>query len=191
MRRTRGKKAAVFLDRDGTINHDVGYLSRLDQLQLYPEALKAIKLLNEVGLPVVVITNQSGIARGYFDEPFIQLVHARINEILAEGNAHIDRFYYCPHHPTDGRAPYLKVCNCRKPAPGMLLLAAKELNLDLSRSYLIGDMQKDIEAARNAGAKGILVRTGDEKDDFAVNGAAYIADHILDAVQWILRDLSS
>jgi D-glycero-D-manno-heptose 1,7-bisphosphate phosphatase len=185
------KRFAVFMDRDGTINEEVGYLSKPEQLRLYPEAVEAIGILNRAGIPVVVITNQSGIARGYFDEAFVNGLHARINEILGASGARIDRFYFCPHHPTEGIGPYLKTCTCRKPEPGMLLAAARELGLDLPRSYMIGDMPKDIEAAVNAGAKGILVRTGYGKKAADSTGAAYVADHVLEAVRWILKDRES
>jgi len=154
------KNRAVFFDRDGTINEEVGYLIRMEQLRILPEAPEAIRLVNESGMKAVVITNQSGIARGYFDEDFVKSVHERIGRILAEAHARIDRFYYCPHHPMEGNAPYVRVCDCRKPEAGMLLEAAEDLDIDLARSYMIGDMPQDIEAARKAGAKGILVRTG-------------------------------
>ena len=185
------KKIAVFMDRDGTINEEVGYLSRMEQLIVYPEAMEAIRLINENGLPAVVITNQSGIARGYFDEPFVEALHSRINEILGKAHAHIDRFYFCPHHPSNGLDPYVKICQCRKPEPALLVQAAEELYIDLSRSYMIGDTLRDIEAASNAGAKGILVRTGHGTEVERAAGAAYIADHILDAVEWILRNIKA
>lgn len=186
------KKIAVFLDRDGTINDDIGYLSNPDQLNIFSEVPSAIKLINDSGLLAIVITNQSGIARGYFDEACVYSIHARINEILAETNARIDRFYFCPHHPTEGNPEYVKICSCRKPNPGMLLKAAEELDIDLHRSYMVGDMPKDIEAARNVGAKGILVRTGNRESNLqTAAGAAYIADHVLAAVKWILQDVKS
>lgn len=175
------------MDRDGTINEEVGYLSKQEQLRVYPEAIEAIGILNRAGIPVIVITNQSGIARGYFDEAVVEDLHARINGILGASGARIDRFYFCPHHPTEGIGPYLKTCECRKPRPGMLLAAARELNLDLSRSYMIGDMPKDIAAAANAGAKGILVRTGYGKKVEDQTGAVHVAEHILEAVRWILK----
>ena len=185
------KRSAIFLDRDGTINEEVGYLSSLEQLRIFPEAMQAVRLINQSGMLAIVITNQSGIARGYFDESFVHTVHARINEILSESNAWIDRFYFCPHHPTEGDSRYVKICSCRKPEPGLLRAAAAELNIDLGRSYMVGDMPKDIEAAQRAGTKGILVQTGYGKEAGQVAGAAYIAENILEAVHWILEDRAS
>jgi len=179
--------AAVFLDRDGTINEEVGYLDRLDKLRLLPGAGEAVRLINRSGMKVVVITNQSGIGRGLFDEVFVGAVHAEMSRMLGEAGAVIDGFYFCPHHPTEGIGGYRRSCSCRKPAPGLLLRAASELAIDLSRSYMIGDMAKDVEAGQRAGAKGILVRTGYGKDMEAGSSAPdHIASDILDAVRWIL-----
>jgi D-glycero-D-manno-heptose 1,7-bisphosphate phosphatase len=153
-------RAAVFLDRDGTINGEAGYLDRMEKLQLLPGAAEAIRRINESGMKSVVVTNQSGIARGFFDEAFVSRVHARLREMLRVEGAEIDAFYFCPHHPTEGRGTYLRSCDCRKPAPGMILRAGKELRIDPNRSYMVGDMLTDIEAGARAGARGVLVRTG-------------------------------
>lgn len=204
------KNTAVFLDRDGTINEEVGYLNSLDKLKLYDNTAAAIRLINVSGMKAVVITNQSGVARGYFSEEFIARVHGEIQNFLQKQGAFIDAFYYCPHHPTEGIGDYLKICTCRKPEPGMLIAAAEELEIDLKGSYTVGDMLKDIEAAQRVGAKGILVKTGYglntmEKDLQKTPGASshekqgifetshgvqphYIATDILDAVTWIMRD---
>ncbi|MFH1080928.1 MAG: HAD family hydrolase [Pseudomonadota bacterium] len=154
------KAVAVFLDRDGTINEEVGYLDSFEKLKIFPEAFDAIRLINQSGMKAVVISNQSGVARGYYDEAFVETVHARIQALLKEHGAWIDRFYYCPHHPTEGTGIYRTTCPCRKPEAGLLFLASQEMGIDLSRSYMVGDMPKDIEAAGKAGAKGILVQTG-------------------------------
>ena len=183
------KYAAVFLDRDGTINEEVGYMDSLEKLKIIPEAFEAIRLINQNGMKAVVVTNQSGVARGFFSEEFVQTVHAIIQEQLKAGKAFIDAFYFCPHHPTEGQGVYLQTCNCRKPAPGLLFKAADEMEIDLGRSYMIGDMPKDIEAAKRAGAKGILVRTGYGQEHRAFDVEPdYIAGNILDAVRWILKD---
>lgn len=182
------KDRAVFLDRDGTINEEVGYLSRIEQLKLFPATFEAIRMINESGMKAVVITNQSGIARGFFNEDFIDTVHNLINEMLREKDAFIDRFYYCPHHPTEGNGAYKTDCDCRKPEPGMLLKAAEEMDIDLSRSYMVGDMPKDIQAAMRAGVKGILVRTGYGENVISAGRPVYIAQDILDAVKWIMKD---
>jgi D,D-heptose 1,7-bisphosphate phosphatase len=154
------RRAAVFLDRDGTINEEVGYLDRMEKLQLIPGAAEAIRLINKSGMKAVVVTNQSGVARGIFTESFVAEIHARLRDILRAEGALIDAFYFCPHHPTEGQVEYLKICDCRKPAPGMLLRAAEELRIDPNHSYMVGDTLKDIEAGARAGAQGILVRTG-------------------------------
>lgn len=183
-----GKHAAVFLDRDGTINEEVNYLSRMEQLRLYPQTAEAIRLINAAGMKAVVATNQSGIARGYFTEEFVRSVHDRINELLRDGGGRIDGFYVCPHHPVHGIGIYKLDCTCRKPKPGLLLQAAAELDIDLSRSYMVGDMLKDIEAGKNAGARGVLVRTGYGANIVRTDMPAYIAEDVLEAVQWIMRD---
>jgi len=183
-----GKHAAVFLDRDGTINEEVSFLSRMEQLKLFPQTPEAIRLVNAAGMKAVVVTNQSGIARGYFTEEFVRSVHDRINELLRADGAFIDGFYVCPHHPVYGNGIYKQDCDCRKPKPGLLLQAAAELDIDLARSYMVGDMLKDIEAGKKAGAKGVLVRTGYGVNIVRTDMPAYIAEDVLEAVQWILRD---
>jgi D,D-heptose 1,7-bisphosphate phosphatase len=232
-----GKAEAVFLDRDGTINEEVGYLDSLEKLRMIPEAFEAIRLINQSGMKTVVISNQSGVARGYFDEAFVETVHERIQALLKERGTRIDRFYYCPHHPTEGMGAYRMACACRKPEAGLLLRASQEMGIELARSYMVGDMSKDIEAAAKAGAKGILVQTGhgmghlgsmksgmpprakksfpprsrpegSVKDKEALTSPLgrrkifdsplanhfssvmpnYIADNILDAVTWIMKD---
>ena len=183
------KYAAVFLDRDGTINEEVGYMDSLEKLKIIPEAFEAIRLINQNGMKAVVVTNQSGVARGLFSEEFVQTVHAIIQEQLKAGQAFIDAFYHCPHHPTEGQGVYLQTCNCRKPAPGLLFKAADEMEIDLGRSYMIGDMPKDVEAAKRAGVKSIFVRTGYGQEHRAFDVEPdYIAGNILDAVRWILKD---
>ena len=202
------KAVAVFLDRDGTINEEVGYLDSLEKLRMIPEAFEAIRMINQSGMKAVVISNQSGVARGYFNEDFVETVHERIQALLKEHSAWIDRFYYCPHHPTEGTGAYRTACACRKPEAGMLLRASQEMGIDLARSYMVGDMPKDIEAAGKAGAKGILVQIGklgtaplfsaslERRKTFdsplANHSSAaqtdYIARDILGAVEWIMKD---
>lgn len=148
-------RRAVFLDRDGTINVEVQYLHRRDDLQLIPGAAQAIRMLNDAGYLVIVVTNQAGIARGYYDEVTVQTLHEHLTAALAEHGAHLDAIYLCPHHP-DFTGP----CACRKPEPGMLRQAAAELEIDLRQSWLVGDTISDIGAGRAAGCRTILVRTG-------------------------------
>ncbi|MBW2560695.1 MAG: HAD-IIIA family hydrolase, partial [Deltaproteobacteria bacterium] len=141
------------------------------------------------GMKVVVVTNQSGVARGFFDETFVRALHEHMDKTFKTKGARIDRFYYCPHHPTEGIGSYRMSCGCRKPEPGMLVQASAELDIDLTASYMVGDAAKDMELANRTGAKGILVRTGYGKDvSSAEIRAAYIAEDILDAARWILED---
>ena len=151
---------AMFLDRDGVVIEEVHYLSKLEQIRLIPGAAAAIRKLNATGVPVVVATNQSGVARGYFPESFVADSHDYLAELLAREEARIDRFYYCPHHREKGIGTYRIDCACRKPHPGMLLTAARDLNLDLSLSWLVGDKLSDCAAGTAAGCRTILVRTG-------------------------------
>ena len=194
------KNIAVFLDRDGTINEEVGYLDSLDKLKIIPGAYEAIRLINESGMKAVVISNQAGVARGFFTEDFVKITHEHLQTALRQEGAYIDNFYHCPHHPTEGIEPYRQDCNCRKPAPGMLLRAAQDLNIDLTRSYLVGDRFRDMEAAKKVGVKGVLVKTGygqellqDDGPDEETEESKpdYIAADILEAVKWILFQVAS
>ncbi len=189
--------AAVFLDRDGTINEEVGYLDSLHKLRLIPGAAEAVRLINRSGMKAVVVTNQSGVARGLFDEAFVGEVHRRLREMLAAEGAFLDGVYHCPHHPREGRGIYLRECDCRKPAPGLLLKAAAELSLDPQRSAMIGDTLKDIEAGARIGTRGILVRTGygteaaAQLESRAAEGPirpVHTARDLLAAVHWLLKD---
>jgi D-glycero-D-manno-heptose 1,7-bisphosphate phosphatase len=153
-------RSAVFLDRDGVINEEVQYLCHPDQLQLIPGAATAIRCLNLAHIPVVVVTNQAGVARGYFTEEAVGQIHAALAELIGREGARIDRFYYCPHHPTEGMAPYRVHCQCRKPRPGLLHGAAKELDIDLGQSVMIGDKISDLEAGWRVGCATVLVLTG-------------------------------
>nr|WP_223157900.1 D-glycero-beta-D-manno-heptose 1,7-bisphosphate 7-phosphatase [Tolumonas osonensis] len=149
------------MDRDGVINQDTGYVSCIDDFHFIDGAIEALQLLKKKGYSLVVVTNQSGIARGYYsEEQFMQLTEW-MDWSLADRDVDLDGIYYCPHHPTAGEAPYRQECNCRKPAPGMLLDAARELDIDLAASYMVGDKAADMQAARAAGVgHKILVRTG-------------------------------
>ena len=192
-----GKFIAVFLDRDGTINEEVGYLDSLDKLKIIPAAYEAIRLINKSCMKAIVVTNQAGVARGFFTEKFVRQTHEIIQASLLQKRASIDKFYYCPHHPTEGTGIYLQNCNCRKPLPGMLLQAAHDLNIELRSSYMIGDTYRDMETAKKVGVKGILVKTGygcevlqDVSPDVATaeNKPAFVAEDILEAVKWIMKD---
>lgn len=157
---------AVFLDRDGVITEDPPhYAHRLDQLKLIPESAEAIKLLNKNGFKVIVVSNQSGVARGYYDEHDVQIFNRAMEEELKKKGAHIDAIYYCPHHPDAEIEAYRRDCDCRKPKPGMIKRAEKDLDLDLKESFMIGDKKSDIEVGHRAGCKTILVLTGHGKDE--------------------------
>jgi D-glycero-D-manno-heptose 1,7-bisphosphate phosphatase len=183
---------AVFLDRDGTVIEEVDYLDSADGVRLIGGAAEAISRLNVLRVPVVIVTNQAGVARGYFPESRVAEVHARLDELLAARSAHVDRYYVCPHHPREGTTPYRRECDCRKPKPGMLLRAADELRLDLPSSCLIGDKLSDLEAGANAGCHTILVRTGygarHEREAVARNPRLLaVVDSLYDAVDTWLR----
>ena len=146
----------VFLDRDGVINADIGYLWRREDFVWIPGAPAAIRLFNERGRPVVVVTNQSGVARGYYSEQDVESLHRWMNAELNRQGARIDAFYFCPHHP-DGAIPeYTRECDCRKPQPGMLLQAMEDWRADPAKSFLIGDKESDVAAAAAAGIRGYL-----------------------------------
>jgi D-glycero-D-manno-heptose 1,7-bisphosphate phosphatase len=155
LRIDQGKRPAAFLDRDGVLNVDSGYVHRIDQLEWIAGAPEAVRLLNEAGYYVFVVTNQSGIARGYFDEAAMHQFHAHMQEVLRAQGAHIDAFYFCPHHPEGTVKAWAVRCHCRKPEPGMLEQAAREWPIDLSRSFLIGDKNDDMAAAAAFHIRGI------------------------------------
>ena len=146
-------REAVFLDRDGTVTEEVGYVNHLDRLKLIPGAASAISRLNRAGILVILATNQAGVARGYFPEELVGQVHRRLEELLAQEGAHLVAIYYCPHHPQVGPPPYRKSCNCRKPAGGMLLEAAEKFSIDLSRSFMVGDKITDPITGMRLGAR--------------------------------------
>ena len=152
-------KQAVFLDRDGTINVEKEYLYRVEDFEFTTGAVQGIKLLNDAGYFVVVVTNQSGVARGYYDEADVERLHQHIDELLKSAGAHVDAWYYCPHH-TSGNQPYNQDCLCRKPLPGMLVKAASDHAIDLDHSWMVGDKIADIQAGLAAGCKPVLVLTG-------------------------------
>ena len=153
-------KPAVFIDRDGTMLDELGYVTPESEIRIYPFTADAIAQLARAGWPVLVITNQGGIALGMYDHAFVDETHARLAETLSRAGAEITRWYYCPHHP-EGKVPeFTRVCECRKPGTGMLEAAARDLEVDLAASWVIGDQWRDIELAHRAGARSILVRTG-------------------------------
>jgi histidinol-phosphate phosphatase family protein len=173
------KSRAVFLDRDGTIIKDMHYSVDEQKLELFESSYPAIKLLNQADYKVIIITNQSGVARGNFSENDVKKLNEVIVKKLKEKDAVINGVYLCPHHPDEN-------CSCRKPKPGMILRAKKKLNIDIKNSYMVGDMQSDIDLAKNAGCKSVFVLTGAGID---VKGADYTAKDILDAAEWIVSQV--
>lgn len=185
------KKRAVFLDRDGTINKDVGFPDSFDLIEVYPYSFEAVKKINEAGFLAVIVTNQSGIGRGFIQEKNLHLIHQKLQDAFAEQNIHFDGIYYCPHYLSSINPHYNKDCLCRKPNPGMALQAARDLNIDTKKSYMVGDKVEDILFGLNIQAKSILVLTGFGQKSLPKlkeRGIepAYVASDLLDAVNWIL-----
>ena len=189
---------AIFLDRDGTLIREVGYLQRREDLYIYPSALEAVRRINQRGTLAVVVTNQSVVARGLLTEKELQHLHQELQELFQRKGAHLDAFYYCPHHP-EGHGEYRQVCPCRKPEPGLLFRAAQDLQIDLGSSHVIGDRLLDVEVAHRAGCGSVLVKTGYGSTELeslnrtsSRNGTSsrihpdYIAADVLDGVNWIL-----
>lgn len=183
-------RPAVFLDRDGTMLEEAGYLDRLERLVFFPYAIDAVRLLNRGGFAVCVITNQSGVGRGMYEEAFVAQAHEVIDAAVRAGGARIDGYYYCPHHPLAEVAQYRMDCDCRKPRPGMLRTAAAALGLDLARSFTVGDKWTDVEVGLAAGARGVLVRTGygrtSERHPRPGLAPAAVVDDLIGAAAWIL-----
>jgi len=189
-------RPAVFLDRDGTINEQMGYINHISRFVMLPRVAAAIRLLNDQGIPVVVVSNQSGLARGYFPESLIGEVHAKMTEALAQEGAHVDGIYICPHHPEAKEERFRLACDCRKPKPGLFKTAAEDLDLDLARSYVVGDRWSDLKAAAAVHAKGVLVLTGYGRGDYEYIGPVqavqprYVAEDLYAAVRWIVQDMA-
>jgi D-glycero-D-manno-heptose 1,7-bisphosphate phosphatase len=187
MSEARLLRPAVFLDRDGTIAEEMGYVNHVDRLQVFRYAAEAIRQLNRAEIPVIVVTNQSGVARNIFPESLVHEVHKKMIAELAAAGAWIDAIYFCPHKSED-------VCDCRKPNPGMLERAAREHGLDLASSWIIGDRYADLEMAHAAGSRGILVMTGYGRGEYELHRAAWprqpdlVTENLSDAVRHILSN---
>jgi D-glycero-D-manno-heptose 1,7-bisphosphate phosphatase len=180
-------RRAIIMDRDGTVCDEVGYVNHVERIRLLPRSALAIRRANEAGYQTVVVTNQAGVARGYFDESLVDEVHDRVRHLLADEGARLDGIYYCPHHPEVGAPAYRVACGCRKPAPGMLLRARTTWGSTLAASYMIGDSVRDVEAGHRRGCTTVLVRTGYGRGElehqphrFKV-APAHVADDLLDA----------
>lgn len=188
----RMKRRAVFIDRDGTISEEVGYVNHPSRYRVFPYAAEAIGLLNRAGWLAVLVTNQAGVARGYFAEDIIGMVHNLLAEELERGGARLDAIYYCPHHPSVGDVPYRFDCDCRKPKPGLIRRASKEFDIDLARSWMVGDRYGDTELARNAGVRAAFVLSGYGRGEWEYQRGAWrhqpdmVAEDLLDAVRRIV-----
>lgn len=186
------KKRAVFLDRDGTINEDVGYPNQFSQINIYPYSFEAVRKINQAGFLAVIVTNQSGIGRGFITEGELQVIHQKLESAFSKHKARLDGIYSCPHYLLSSDPLYRKNCSCRKPNPGLALQAASELNVDLESSFMIGDKVEDILFGCNIKASPILVLTGfGQKSLSELNKRriqpAFVAQNLLEAVNWILK----
>jgi D-glycero-D-manno-heptose 1,7-bisphosphate phosphatase len=170
----------------------VGYVNHLSRFRVFPFSIDAVRLVNRSGFLAVLVTNQAGVARGYFPESLIEEVHGGLRAAMEAGGARFDGIYYCPHHPSVGEPPYRKDCDCRKPRPGLLRRAGAALEIDLARSYVIGDRHGDLQLAWNVGAKGVLVKTGYGLGELTYHAPSWprqpdlVAEHVLEAVERIL-----
>jgi D-glycero-D-manno-heptose 1,7-bisphosphate phosphatase len=187
------KKPAVFIDRDGTINEQMGYINHVSRFVILPGVVEALRLLNENGFHAVIVSNQSGVARGYFPLGLVHEVHDFLDASLKKDRVTLDGIFFCPHHPNGSVPEFTKRCNCRKPRTGLIDQACRSLEIDLQNSFAIGDRCDDIEFARRAGVKGILVKTGYGLGEIkyllphSKAKPVYIAEDLLHAVQWIIN----
>ena len=186
------KRRAVFMDRDGTISEEVGYINHPSRYRVFPYAAEAVRLLNNAGWLAILVTNQAGVARGYFTEDLIEAVHDVLKLELEHDGARLDAIYYCAHHPTVGELPYRFDCDCRKPKPGLIIRAAADFDIDLAQSWMIGDRHSDIELARNAGVHAAFVLSGYGRGEWEYQRATWkhepdlIAEDLLEAVRKIV-----
>jgi D-glycero-D-manno-heptose 1,7-bisphosphate phosphatase len=190
-------RPALFIDRDGTLTEEVGYVNHPKRLRLLPRSAEAVRRLNAARVAAVVVTNQAGIARGYFSEAVLDAVTAELVAQLRDAGARLDGIYICRHHPSEGEPPYRLRCDCRKPGPGLIRRAASELDLDLARSVVVGDRPSDLELASVVGARGVFVLTGYglgeweyRRDRFPVE-PHHVASDLLDAVEWALKETAA
>jgi D-glycero-D-manno-heptose 1,7-bisphosphate phosphatase len=186
------KRRAVFMDRDGTISEEVGYVNHPSRYRVFPYSAEAVRTLNEAGWLAILVTNQAGVARGYFTEDVIGAVHNVLNDELEKQGARLDAIYYCAHHPTVGEHPYRMDCDCRKPKPGLIERATKELDIDPAQSWMIGDRYSDIELARNAHVRAAFVLSGYGRGEWEYQRSAWkhepdmVAEDLLEAVRKIV-----
>jgi D-glycero-D-manno-heptose 1,7-bisphosphate phosphatase len=187
------KRPALFMDRDGTISEEVGYVNHPSRFRLFPYTAEAIKLLNDHDWLAIVVTNQAGVARGYFSEDVIVQIHDHVRQELEQESVRLDAIYYCAHHPSVGEPPYRLDCDCRKPKPGLVQRAATDFEIDLERSWMVGDRYGDVEMARNAGLHAAFVLSGYGRGEWEYQRASWqiepelVAEDLLAAVQKIIE----
>ena len=189
-----GLRPAVFIDRDGTISEEVGYVNHVSRYRVFPFAAEAVRELHAAGWLAVLVTNQAGVARGYFAEEMIGRVHGVLAAELERGGARLDAVYYCPHHPSVGEPPYRLDCDCRKPRPGLIHEAAREFRLDLAECWMVGDRYSDVVLARNAGVRSAFVLTGYGRGELEYQSHAWehqpdlVAEDLLEAARKIIEE---
>jgi D-glycero-D-manno-heptose 1,7-bisphosphate phosphatase len=190
-------RPALFMDRDGCLIEEMGYINHPSRVRVLPRTPEAIARLNAAGIAAVMATNQAGIARGYFSTKTLAAVNAELERQLGALGARLDALYVCTHHPTAGEPPYRQTCECRKPKPGLLLRAAAELGLDLSRSIMVGDKPSDVEAGQAAGAATVLVLTGYGRGEWEYRRHEWtvkpdhVAEDLFDAVEWAMARIGA
>ena len=187
---------AVFIDRDGTISEEVGYINHTSRFRLFPYSADAIRYLHQNDYLAILVTNQAGVARGYFSEDMVQSVHRKMTAELDHAGTALDAIYYCAHHPSVGDPPYRLDCDCRKPKPGLLLRAARDFAIELSESWMVGDRYSDIQLAANAGVKSLLVLSGygrgeweHQRNNWSIQ-PDLVAENLLEAVRLICSNTS-
>ena len=188
------KRPAVFIDRDGTISEEVGYVNHPSRFRVFPYSSEAIRILNDAGWLAIVITNQAGVARGYFSEDVIHKIHDQLTHDLQDGSAKLDAIYYCAHHPSVGEPPYRLECDCRKPKTGLIQQAAKDFDIDMAASWMAGDRYSDVELARNAGLRSAFVLSGYGRGEWEYQSQAWahrpdlVCENLLEAVKSIVNN---
>lgn len=192
----RKLRPAIFLDRDGTVTDEVGYINHISRAKIYPYAPEAVRMLKSTGLPVIIVTNQSGVGRGYFTEEIVDQVHRMVQDALEAAGTSVDAFYFCPHHPSAAIDSYRQECSCRKPGTRMPEQAAEQFGIDLGSSYMVGDTYRDMQMGFNIGARTILLMTGYGRGEYEYRRHNWprmpdlIAQDLLDAARLVLKELN-
>lgn len=190
-------RPAIFLDRDGTVTDEVGYINHISRAKIYPYAPEAVRVLKSTGLPVIIVTNQSGVGRGYFTEEIVGQVHRMVQDTLQAAGTGVDAFYFCPHHPSAAIESYRLECCCRKPATGMAEQAAERFGIDLGASYVVGDTYRDMQMGFNIGARTVLLMTGYGRGEYEYRRKSWprmpdlIAENLLEAAKLIVKELNA